>query len=225
MTGRAAVAGRRAVRRQIAAPPACPIQHPRVLPKASPSACAQAAVKSAQAEVDRSVLPFHRCTPAPRTCSRCCRTFWLICFMRALALMRFSFSRLRGRQQETWEILQQAADRGANTGALMRFSLSRLQGGGSKQEKREVLQQAAERGTHTKALMRFSFSFSRLRGGGRGRKKGSVARPEPQQDAPQTQKRKRVFSSPTQAHTRAPHSHTPETQVIAAVPTRAPIKP
>ena len=30
--------------------------------------------------------------------------------MRALALMRFSFSRLRGRQQETWEILQQAAD-------------------------------------------------------------------------------------------------------------------
>ena len=34
--------------------------------------------------------------PAARTCSRCCRTFWLSCFMRALALMRFSFSRLQG---------------------------------------------------------------------------------------------------------------------------------
>lgn len=51
-----------------------------------------------QAHLHRPPLP----SLAARTCKRCCRTFWLICFMRALALIRFSLSRLR---------LQQAAGR------------------------------------------------------------------------------------------------------------------
>lgn len=48
-----------------------------------------------------------RCARGRRpTCTRCCFIFWLICFMRAPALMRFSFSRL----QQVWEYSQDGGE-------------------------------------------------------------------------------------------------------------------
>ena len=91
---------------------------------------ATAASNPTLAPVPPRVLPAaHALQTHPPTCRRCCRIFWLSCFMWAPALMRFSFSRLHRRDAGPGRQAKQAGSGEVKTGGTARPATERAHRG------------------------------------------------------------------------------------------------